>query len=265
MEVKRKAVFSNKGLYEMNPERERRSDCPTNIRCNICASDARDGRDLVVHKLITHGLCKYTCSKCDFKTRMAANMSVHSQKAHQESMKMKIACGFCPMSGKMYAMKEHLTTAHPNEFNKRMVAKLYYCNFCDFQNISERKLNRHIPAVHLDEGLVIIPDDNNDVAVIEANSEEKRKDASRKLVTAEEINVEVSKLLGRKSITGLGKRFVCKACGKSGELGPNMRIHIETHIDNIAIPCPKCDKVFGTRASLRTHARKDHDMNVSLK
>merc|ERR1739838_714568 len=124
-------------------------------------------------------------------------MSVHGQKAHKESIKMGLSCGFCPMSGKMYAMKEHLTTAHPHEFNKRMVAKLYYCNFCDFQNISERKLNRHIPAVHPDEGVVIIPDVNNDVAVIEANSEEKRKDASIKLVTAEEINVEVSKLLGR--------------------------------------------------------------------
>ena len=130
MKVERKAIFSNKGHYEMNPDRERRSDCPTNIRCNICASDARDGRDLVVHKLITHGLCKYTCSKCDFKTRMAATMSVHGQKAHKESIKMKLSCGFCPMSGKMYATKEHLTTAHPNEFNKRMVAKLYYCNFC---------------------------------------------------------------------------------------------------------------------------------------
>ena len=265
MEVKSKAVFSNRGLYELNPERERRSDCPTNIRCNICASDARDGRDLVVHKLITHGLCKYTCSKCDFKTRMAATMSVHGQKAHKESIKMKLSCGFCPMSGKMYATKAHLTTAHPNEFNKRMIAKLYYCNFCDFQNISERKLNRHIPAVHRDEGVVNIPDDDDDLAVIEVNPEENRKDGSRKLVTAEEINVEVSKLLGRQSIPGVGKNFVCKACGKTGELGQNMRTHIETHIHNIAIPCTKCDKIFRTRPALRHHVKKEHDMNVSLK
>ena len=39
---------------------------------------------------------------------------------------------------------------------------------------------------------------------------EKRKSASRKLVTTEEINVEVNKLLGRQSIPGVGKHFVCK-------------------------------------------------------
>ena len=199
---------------------------------------------------------------------MSATMSIHGQKAHQESIKLKFVCGFCPMIGKMYAMRDHLTTAHPDEFNKRMVAKLYKCNFCDFQNISERKLQRHIPAVHPDaeQEVVNIPDDNDDLAVIEVGTEEKRKSASRKLVTTEEINVEVNKLLGRQSIPGIGKHFVCKACGKTGELGQNMRTHIEIHIDNIAIPCPKCNKIFRSRPALRTHAKKDHDMNVgSLK
>ena len=259
-----KPLSSNKSMlkveYEMNPNRERDRENPTNIRCNICSSDARDGRDLVVHKLVAHGLCKYTCSKCDFKTRMAASMSIHGQRAHQETIKLKFACGFCPVSDRMYGMQEHLTGEHKDEYNKRMSAKLYYCNFCDFQNISERKLMRHIPIVHPGEGDISTPEDNDGITVLEVNN-----GAKRKLVTGEEINVEVSKLLGRKSIPGVGKHFVCKACGKSGEFGQNIRIHIETHIDNIALPCPKCDKTFGTRSNLRAHAKKDHDLNVSIR
>ena len=260
--------FSDKGFvrgrrYERKPNRG--SEQPTNIRCNLCSSDARDGRDLVVHKLTAHGLCKYTCSKCDFKTRMAASMSIHGQRAHQETIKLKFACGFCPASDKMYSMQEHLATTHPDEFNKRMAAQLYYCNFCDFQNISERKLMRHIPIVHPDEGVVSIPEDNDDVTAIEDDDGEKNKPASKTLVTSEEINVEVLKLLERRSIPGVGKQYVCKACGKSGEFSQNMRCHIETHIKNIAVPCPKCDRIFGTRSNLRQHAKKDHDINISIK
>lgn len=249
---------------EINPNRERDKGQPTNIRCSLCASDARDGRDLVVHKLIAHGFCKYTCSKCDFKTRMAATMSIHGQRAHQETIKLKFACGFCPVSDKMYGMQDHMTSAHSDEFNRRMTAKLYYCNFCDFQNISERKLLRHIPIVHPDDEVVNIPEDNDDVAAIEVNKGERGITTSKKLVTAEEINAEVSKLLERQSIPGVGKQYVCKACGKSGEFSQNMRTHIETHIGNIAVPCPKCAKIFGTRSSLRSHAKKDHDINLSI-
>ena len=149
--------------------RERGSDHPTNIRCNICSSDARDGRDLLVHKLTEHGLCKFTCPKCDFKTRTATTMSIHGQRAHQETIKLKFACGFCSVSNKMETMQAHLMMAHPDKFKKRVVAKLYYCNFCDFQNISERKLMKHVHVAHPGEGVISIPENHDDLPVIVVN------------------------------------------------------------------------------------------------
>ena len=149
------------------PNRERGCEGPTNIRCNICSSDARDGRDLLVHKLTAHGLCKYTCSKCDFKTRMSTTLSIHGQRAHQETIKLKFACGFCSVSNKMDTMQAHLMIAHPDEYKKRMAAKLYYCNNCDFQHISERKLMKHTHIAHPGDGVISIPEDNDDLTVIE--------------------------------------------------------------------------------------------------
>ena len=250
-------------IYEKNPNRK--NDGPTNIRCNICSSDARDGRDLIVHKLTTHGLCKYACSKCDYKTRHCNAMSAHGYKEHQQSIRLKLACGFCPAYEKVYAMQEHMFNAHPEEFKKKSLAKLYHCKYCDYQNISQRKFMRHTASVHPGESIEKFQSDNEEITTITIDEViAPNVNNSGKLVTASEINSEVDKLLGRQGIKGVGRHYVCKACGKTSEHIQNLRTHIEIHINNIEVSCPKCWKKFTTRSSLRAHAKKEHDTSLNI-
>ena len=49
------------------------------------------------------------------------------------------------------------------------------------------------------------------------------------------------------------REYVCKVCGKQGEI-QQIKEHIEAnHLKGISIPCNHCDKYFSSRASLRNH------------
>ena len=50
--------------------------------------------------------------------------------------------------------------------------------------------------------------------------------------------------------------YVCKVCGKEGQL-PHIKDHIEAnHLEGVVIPCNFCEKTFRCRDSLRKHMRR---------
>ena len=54
------------------------------------------------------------------------------------------------------------------------------------------------------------------------------------------------------------KAYICKVCGKEGQVG-NIRNHIEAnHMEGIAVPCAICEKEFSTRKALQHHKSRYH-------
>ena len=54
------------------------------------------------------------------------------------------------------------------------------------------------------------------------------------------------------------KAFICKVCGKEGQVG-NIRNHIEAnHLNGISVPCAICEKEFSTRKALQHHKSRYH-------
>jgi hypothetical protein len=55
------------------------------------------------------------------------------------------------------------------------------------------------------------------------------------------------------------RAFICKVCGKEGQV-THIRDHIEVnHLEGISIPCDYCDKACSSRAALRQHRSKYHN------
>ena len=55
-------------------------------------------------------------------------------------------------------------------------------------------------------------------------------------------------------------KFKCTVCGKIALQKPNLKKHIETHIEGLSIPCNNCHLSFRSRNSLYQHVSKEHRM-----
>ena len=117
------------------------------IRCNLCQSDCRDKVDLKAHKALVHGQCQYVCKNCEFRTLKQGKMLEHG-KAKHGNMGYDFSCGFCSLIEGPGPMATHLARAHGEAYSKVLQLRLFRCKFCDFQNISERKLALHRNSCH---------------------------------------------------------------------------------------------------------------------
>ena len=54
--------------------------------------------------------------------------------------------------------------------------------------------------------------------------------------------------------SGAKLSYICKVCGKQGNIKGNMKDHIEAnHLEGVIIPCNRCEKTFRYRTGLRLH------------
>ena len=123
-----------------------------NIRCNICYSDCNNSRELVTHKIKTHGQCQYVCRKCDFKHSKWSAVASHSKEEHNCSLQpynMYYLCGFCSYRGTLKKMEDHLMSSHTEEIQKKLEnLQMFNCTSCDYQNINISKLTTHTKSTH---------------------------------------------------------------------------------------------------------------------
>ena len=55
-------------------------------------------------------------------------------------------------------------------------------------------------------------------------------------------------------------KFKCTVCGKIAAQKPNLKRHIEIHIEGLSIPCKNCHLSFRSRSSLYQHVSNEHRM-----
>ena len=119
------------------------------LKCKLCKSNAKNQMDLTTHKILVHGQCQYACKICDFVDPKIARIQKHSAQEHQNKVVYTYKCGFCPFKAKLSLMSKHLETSHEKEFEMKLDNKpLLNCTKCDFQHISNNKLERHMNKVH---------------------------------------------------------------------------------------------------------------------
>ena len=121
---------------------------PGNIRCTICASDSSNETDLLLHRLTVHGKAKLVCKECGFESSKINEQIKHGRTEHVKQC-FRMSCGFCGIKLSRSALEDHLLEKHPEEFNsKKNIKPLLKCEECDYQHISELRLNRHINKIH---------------------------------------------------------------------------------------------------------------------
>ena len=56
---------------------------------------------------------------------------------------------------------------------------------------------------------------------------------------------------------GSGIKYICKVCGKEGNIKGNIKDHIEAnHMEGVIIPCNVCEKTFRYKNGLRLHFKR---------
>ena len=55
-----------------------------------------------------------------------------------------------------------------------------------------------------------------------------------------------------------GDSWICKTCGKKCSMKPDMRKHVEIHIEGLSYECQLCGQTFRTRTILNNHKTKSH-------
>ena len=55
-----------------------------------------------------------------------------------------------------------------------------------------------------------------------------------------------------------GDSWICKTCGKKCSMKPDMRKHVEIHIEGLSYECQLCGQTFRTRTNLNNHKTKSH-------
>ena len=74
----------------------------------------------------------------------------------------------------------------------------------------------------------------------------------------EEIEEKVHSLMDRSKNKHGQNGYLCKVCGKFGEMKA-VKYHIETHhIEGITLPCSLCEKVYRSRQDVRRHKKMKH-------
>ena len=210
-------------------------DQAVNIRCPLCSSDSSNERDLMIHKVITHGNCQYACRFCDYTNPKVNVLLVHTKKEHGKGS-FSYSCGFCKYKSGPVNMETHLSHEHESSFNRKLDRELLNCSKCDFQHISHRRLVRHTKTVHsmyecskCDKGYpkrsqlnVHIMQAHQDFTFDCKKCDFKTKHESALYRHGQSFHVKT-------------ERFKCDVCERSFKRKDNMNTHKKNHYNNLEI------------------------------
>jgi len=206
-----------------------------NIRCNLCSSDSSNEKDLMVHKILTHGDCQYACKLCDFTVSRSNVLLAHTRQEHGKGS-FSYSCGFCKFISGPIKMESHLLSEHESNFSKQLDREILNCSNCDFQHISSRRLARHLKTVH---------------SMYECSK------CGKSYPKRSQLNVHI--MHAHQDFT-----FDCTKCDFKTKHESALYRHGQSfHMKREPFKCDLCEKTFKRRDNMNTH-KKNHYMDLEI-
>ena len=210
-------------LQHFNREHEQEAE----FKCKICSKKMRTKVLLEHHFSNMHGVKKYQCSICEFKSGSRKYVQGHYREHH--SPRPSFQCDECDhVVRRKYELMQHKKINHGFDGGIKMVK----CDKCNAM-LKEHSLKSHIRMTH----------------------ELKRFPCSQCPLQAS------SKAYLRKHVASFhdGERFPCKSCDYVGRLEFSLKKHMETEHSGLRFYCDECTAEFRSKSQLKRHMKIKHN------
>ena len=183
--------------------------------------------DKVITKLKSTNDFFYTCTPCNFYTKLKSKAGLHKTENHKQT------CDKCEFQ----CITKHEFIAHKNQNHANKT-----CAICDFKSNSLPDFREHHKK-HRGEMFSCTKCSYQGVA--------DHHSVSKHMKITHEGELP-------KKLRTRGRVHVCDQCGYKTNRKPIMNTHMERHLDTAKYVCEECGKTFKTKTMKQYHTRKMH-------
>ena len=196
------------------------------VFCDLCNVECACSDSLKRHidKEHTDGMDKLCPHKCDFKTKVWANLRVHIDSCHPEFGEKKILCDLC---GKGFNFKDSCKRHKLQNHQKK------FCDICGMECFNKQSLKDHLSSKHAIDEITVTckycPFTTNSKRSLKSHTYAKHK---------------------------VDKHKQCPYCDYHSHMINRIQVHIDSRHpehDKKNFSCNHCSRRFIYEASLKVH------------
>ena len=179
--------------------------------CLQCEFEAMHKSTLTEHNTTCHGKNKHSCHICEWKGRTEERLKNHNKSRHTDDSLKIYKCLHCE-----YKTRHSSKLPKHNSVNHSRYIPKYFCDICEWEGISNKKLQNHIKLKHAENTLRV------------------------------ELKQKIGKTIDNE------KQRQCPICLITLK-NTLLQRHLDRHSQIKVHKCDQCDKKFVTFYELNTH------------